>query len=134
MHVKGDLQPSAYSIEAAIGKPGYATVRLTENVAPYEDAHDDVTITGYEYDEYLIDVPDRDSLAADIAADTAWWLAAAKRAETERLAAEARARTALMVPERVGTLETDSVFIMEYASDNDYRICLLELGLTESDF
>lgn len=48
-------------------------------------------------------------------------------------------RAALPAPpptlqERVGTLETDSVSIMEYASDNDYRICLLELGLTESDF
>lgn len=67
MKVRGDLPPSnAFSLEAQPKKPGFALVRFYEHVEPFEETRGDLTISGFEYDEYHLELPDIDGLQDDV--------------------------------------------------------------------
>lgn len=58
MKVRGDLPPSnAFTVEAQPQKPGVALVRFYENVKEFSEQDGDLTISGYEYDEYHLEIP-----------------------------------------------------------------------------
>lgn len=78
MKVKGSAQPqAAYSIEAQPKKQGVCLVRFYENVAEYTDDN----ASGWQYDEYHLEMPDTGGLAADVAANFDMLLLQAKTAE-----------------------------------------------------
>lgn len=78
MRARGDSNPGSYSISQQPKKPGYVLVRFFENArqAAGEDA------SGWEYDEYHLELLAYDGLADDIAANTAPYLTEAKAQET----------------------------------------------------
>ena len=58
MRVRGDNAPSnAFSLEEQPNKPGVALVRFYENAEPFEEKRDELTISGWVYDEYHLEQP-----------------------------------------------------------------------------
>ena len=57
MRVRGDNAPSnAFSLEEQPNKPGVALVRFYENAEPFEEKRDELTISGWVYDEYHLEL------------------------------------------------------------------------------
>lgn len=53
MRIQADNAPSStFTLEPISSKPNYLLARFYENVTPYTETRDGVTISGYEYDEY----------------------------------------------------------------------------------
>lgn len=83
MRVRGDNAPSnAFSLEEQPNKPGVALVRFYENAEPFEEKRDELTISGWVYDEYHLELADTGSLSEDVLANFDTLLAQAKAAET----------------------------------------------------
>lgn len=83
MKVRGDNAPAnAFSLEEQPDKPGYCLVRFYENVAPFSETQGELTISGWEYDEYHLELADTGSLSEDVLANFDTLLAQAKAAET----------------------------------------------------
>lgn len=58
MKVRGDLPPgNAFTVEVQPQKPGFSLVRFYENVREFTEKDGDLTISGYEYDEYHLEIP-----------------------------------------------------------------------------
>lgn len=67
MKVRGDNAPAnAFSLEEQPDKPGYCLVRFYENVAPFSETQGELTISGFEYDEYYLELPFYDGIYDDI--------------------------------------------------------------------
>jgi len=82
MRVRGDLQPSnAFTLEAQPKRPGFVLVRFYENAAPFEETKDGLTISGWEYDEYHLEMADTGALQDDILNNFDALLAQAKAEE-----------------------------------------------------
>lgn len=62
MKVHGDLKPGTFFVEKQPKRPGYCLVRFYENSAPYEAEG----YTGWQYDEYHLELPDRSDMDAYI--------------------------------------------------------------------
>lgn len=83
MRVRGDNAPSnAFSLEEQPNKPGVALVRFYENAEPFEEKRDELTISGWVYNEYHLELADTGSLSEDVLANFDTLLAQAKAAET----------------------------------------------------
>lgn len=83
MRVRGDNAPSnAFSLEEQPNNPGVALVRFYENAEPFEEKRDELTISGWVYDEYHLELADTGSLSEDVLANFDTLLAQAKAAET----------------------------------------------------
>lgn len=83
MRVRGDNAPSnAFSLEEQPKKPGFFLVRFYENAQEFSETRDGLTITGWEYDEYHLELADTGSLSEDVLANFDTLLAQAKAAET----------------------------------------------------
>ncbi len=84
MRVRGDNAPSnAFSLEEQPNKPGVALVRFYENAEPFEEKRDELTISGWEYDEYHLELADTGSLEEDVLNNYDALLEQAKAAEAE---------------------------------------------------
>lgn len=85
MRVRGDLEPNnAFTLEDQPKKAGKVLARFFENVTPFEETDGDLTISGYEYDEYHLELDNYDSLFFDILNSYDGYLAQAKLAEAEQ--------------------------------------------------
>ena len=83
MRVRGDNAPSnAFTLEEQPKKPGFFLVRFYENAQEFSETRDGLTITGWEYDEYHLELADTGSLSEDVLANFDSLLAQAKAAET----------------------------------------------------
>lgn len=83
MRVRGDNAPSnAFTLEEQPKKPGFFLVRFYENAQEFSETRDGLTITGWEYDEYHLELADTGSLSEDVLANFNTLLAQAKAAET----------------------------------------------------
>ena len=83
MRVRGDNAPSnAFTLEEQPKKPGFFLVRFYENAQEFSETRDGLTITGWEYDEYHLELADTGSLSEDVLANFDTLLAPAKAAET----------------------------------------------------
>ena len=74
MRVQGNASPAAVTVESYWPMPGYAEIRLHENIK-------DITPTGvenptplFEYDEYVIHVKEKDGLQEEIESNLNDWL------------------------------------------------------------
>ena len=84
MRVRGDLAPeSEFTLEQQPKKTGYVLARFFENTAPICEPDGLQTFTGFEYDEYHLELADTGSLQEDIANSFDHYLNAAKLQETE---------------------------------------------------
>lgn len=123
MRVRGDLAPSnAFSLEEQPKKPGFVLVRFYGNVEPFEEKHDDLTIKGFEYDEYHLELKDYDGLSDDILNSYDGFLAQAKLEEAE----------GMIIPtlrQQVNDLEAqNAAFSAQLAQQDDALIELYELA------
>lgn len=83
MRVRGDNAPSnAFTLEEQPKKPGFFLVRFYENAQEFSETRDGLTITGWEYDEYHLELADTGSLSEDVLANFDTLLTQAKVAET----------------------------------------------------
>ena len=67
MRVRGDVQPSnAFTLEEQPKKPGYYLVRFFENAQEFSEEKEGLTVSGWEYDEYHLELADTGSLEEDV--------------------------------------------------------------------
>ena len=84
MRVRGDVQPSnAFTLEEQPKKPGYYLVRFFENAQEFSEEQGELTVSGWEYDEYHLELADTGSLEEDVLNNYDALLEQAKAAEAE---------------------------------------------------
>ena len=85
MRVKGDISPNVFSIEPYCGDEGKVEVRLRENIKSYEEKNEITgeTIQGFEYDEYLFVLDNRENLSETIQNNLEDWLATGRTLEID---------------------------------------------------
>ena len=84
MRVRGDVQPSnAFTLEEQPKKPGYYLVRFFENAQEFSEEKEGLTVSGWGYDEYHLELADTGSLEEDVLNNDDALLEQAKAAEAE---------------------------------------------------
>lgn len=84
MRVRGDVQPSnAFTLEEQPKKPGYYLVRFFENAQEFSEEKEGLTVSGWEHDEYHLELADTGSLEEDVLNNYDALLEQAKAAEAE---------------------------------------------------
>ena len=84
MRVRGDVQPSnAFTLEEQPKKPGYYLARFFENAQECSEEKEGLTGSGWEYDEYHLELADTGSLEEDVLNNYDALLEQAKAAEAE---------------------------------------------------
>lgn len=84
MRVRGDVQPSnAFTVEEQPKKPGFCLVRFFENPQEFSEEQGELTVSGWEYDEYHLELADTGSLEEDVLNNYDALLEQAKAAEAE---------------------------------------------------
>lgn len=118
MKVQGMVNPGSFTVEQIPGT-NKSLVRLFQNVEPYQDDK----FEGFQYDEYHVEVETWDGVAENVLANYDEFLKKGMDNELDR------SNEALFRSQR----ETDSaVRDMDAMNiDQEYRLTLLELGLTE---
>lgn len=102
MRVRGDVQPSnAFTVEEQPKKPGFCLVRFFENPQEFSEEQGELTVSGWEYDEYHLEMSDTGSLEEDVLNNYDALLEQAKAAE-----AEAEGGGSDDLEERVAAMET----------------------------
>ena len=102
MRVGGDVQPSnAFTVEEQPKKPGFCLVRFFENPQEFSEEQGELTVSGWEYDEYHLEMADTGSLEEDVLNNYDALLEQAKAAE-----AEAEGGGSDDLEERVAAMET----------------------------
>ena len=103
MRVRGDVQPSnAFTLEAQPKKPGFCLVRFFENAKEFSEKKEGLTVSGWEYDEYHLELADTGSLDEDVLNNYDALLEQAKAAEAENEGGGSEG-----LEGRVDALETD---------------------------
>lgn len=74
MRVQGNASPSAVTVENYWPMPGYAEIRLHENIVNITPTDIENPAPLFEYDEYVIRVKEKDGLQAEIESNLAEWL------------------------------------------------------------
>ena len=113
MKVQGMVDPGSFTVERIPGS-GRSLVRLFQNVTPVQAEE----FTGYEYDEYHVEVETWDGIAANVRENYETFLRKGVDNEIDR---SNRALYSAQV-------DTDAMNV-----DQEFRLTLLELGLTELD-
>ena len=89
MRVTGDNAPlNAFSVEEQPKHPGYFLIRFYENIQPYSSDKGDTSTNGYEYDEYYLEIENRQDLTSYIQAHFDELFAEAKLAGTDTRTAQ----------------------------------------------
>ena len=96
------MQPSnAFTVEEQPKKPGFCLVRFFENPQEFSEEQGELTVSGWEYDEYHLEMADTGSLEEDVLNNYDALLEQAKAAE-----AEAEGGGSDDLEERVAAMET----------------------------
>ncbi len=116
MKVRGDYAPpNAFTIEEQPKKPGFVLVRLFENVVPFEETKDGLTVSGYEYDEYRLELPSSADLFDTILNRYDYFMLEAKKLE----------------PSVIDELTLTRLAIAELAEAQETDILTLQLAIAE---
>ena len=113
MKVQGMVDPGSFTVERIPGS-GRSLVRLFQNVTPVQTED----FTGYEYDECHVEVETWDGIAANVRENYDIFLRKGMDNEIDR------SNPALYSAQ----VDTDAMNV-----DQEFRLTLLELGLTELD-
>ena len=125
MRVRGDNAPSnAFSLEEQPNKPGVALVRFYENAEPFEEKRDELTISGWVYDEYHLELNMYDGLSEDILGNYAGYLAQAKLHEAE-------GKTIPSLQQQVADLETDKAALTEKVTSLEGQVTDTQMALCD---
>jgi hypothetical protein len=125
MRVRGDLPPSnAFTLEEQPKAPGKFLVRFYENVEPFEETRDDLTISGYEYDEYHLELDGYDGLFDDIINGFDGYLAQAKLLEAEQ-------NTIPTLQQQVADLEEEKAALSEKVTSLEDQITDAQVALCD---
>lgn len=82
MRVHADNKPTVnFSYSYIPNHPDMVLVRFYENAQTYTEQRDDITISGWVYDEYHLELPNTGNLQADIEGNFDLYLASAKATE-----------------------------------------------------
>lgn len=81
MRVQGNASPAAVTVESYWPMPGYAEIRLHENIKGITPTDVESPAPLFEYDEYVIHVKEKDGLQAEIENNLAEWLATGRMLE-----------------------------------------------------
>ena len=120
MKVQGMVDPGSFTVEQIPGTKR-SLVRLFQNVTPVQTED----FTEYEYDEYHVEVETWDGVAANVQANYDEFLKKGMDNEIDR-SNEALYRAQAQANVAIGDMDAINV-------DQEYRLTLLELGLTELD-
>jgi maltooligosyltrehalose synthase len=120
MKVQGMVDPGRFTVERIPGT-GKSLVRLYQNVTPVQTED----FEGFEYDEYHVEVETWDGVAQNVLANYDEFLAKGIDNEVDR-SNEALFRAKMEL--EASTRDTDAMIV-----DQEYRLTMLELGLTETD-
>lgn len=113
MKVQGMVDPGSFTVEQIPGTKR-SLVRLFQNVTPIQTED----FTGFEYDEYHVEVETWDGLSKNVRDNYEEFLQKGMDNEVDR------SNNAL----HQARMDTDAMNV-----DQEYRLTLLELGLTELD-
>lgn len=113
MKVQGMVNPGSFTVEQIPGTKR-SLVRLFQNVTPVETEE----FTGFEYDEYHVEVETWDGVAKNVQDNYEEFLQKGKDNEIDRN------NSALYRAQ----VDTDAMNV-----DQEFRLTLLELGLTDLD-
>ena len=106
MRVQGNASPVAVTVESYWPMPGYAEIRLYENVKDITPTDVEDPTPLFEYDEYVIHVKEKDGLQAEIESNLAEWLATCRMLEVNENASVVQdIRTELKNAVSTGDLE-----------------------------
>ena len=125
MKVQGMVNPGSFTVEEIPGTKR-SLVRLYQNVEACKiakDAEDKEGLDGFQYDEYCVEVESWPGLAASVRENYDTYLAKGKDNEVDRsnyALFRAQKNTDSIVQ------DTDAMSV-----DHEYRLTLLELGLSE---
>lgn len=111
MRVRGDLPPSAaFTLEEQPNKPGFFLVRFYENAEPFKETTDGLTVEGYQYDEYHLEMEDTGSLADDVMGNYDALLAQAKAQEGDPGGGDLEGRVATLEAEKADREDVQAVW------------------------
>lgn len=113
MKVQGMVNPGSFTVEQIPGTKR-SLVRLFQNVTPVETEE----FTGFEYDEYHVEVETWDGIVKNVQDNYEEFLQKGKDNEVDR------SNSALYQAQ----VDTDDMNV-----DQEFRLTLLELGLTDLD-
>ena len=109
MRVRGDNAPSnAFSLEEQPNKPGVALVRFYENAEPFEEKRDELTISGWVYDEYHLELNMYDAKLH-----------------------EAEGKTIPSLQQQVADLETDKAVLTEKVTSLEGQVTDTQMALCD---
>lgn len=74
MRVRGDVSPNTISIETYPQQEGYVEIRLRENITEQTEQINEQPVKYFDYDEYLLVVPNREGLQKDIETNFDEWI------------------------------------------------------------
>ena len=87
MRVWGDIQPTgSFYLDNAY--PWKSVIRFYENVQPYTDTRDEITVNGWVYDEYVLEIPRSTQVDIETNFDALLQQAKAREAKQSNEAAE----------------------------------------------
>lgn len=125
MRVRGDNAPSnAFSLEEQPKRPGVALVRFYANVEPFEEIIGKLTIRGFEYDEYHLEVSMYDGLSDDILNSYDSYFAQAKLEEAENVTIPA-------LQQQVTDLEEDKARLSDRVGSIDAQVTDVQEALCD---
>lgn len=123
MKVHGDLNPGTYTLESMPDKPGYMLLRLFENVKEFTETMMDLTISGYEYDEYHLELLDTPGLEETIIEHYDEYMMEAKLKEAEK-------ETIPNLESRVKELTEENTALQNQLTDAQIALCdIYEMAL-----
>lgn len=124
MKTRGDLPPSnAFTLEYMPDKPGYMLLRLFENVKKFTETMMDLTISGYEYDEYHLELLDTPGLEETIIEHYDEYMMEAKLKEAEK-------ETIPNLESRVKELTEENTALQNQLTDAQIALCdIYEMAL-----
>ena len=86
MRVQGNASPAAVTVESYWPTPGYAEIRLYENVKDITPTDVENPTPLFEYDEYVIHVKGKDGLQEEIESNLNDWLITGRALEVNESA------------------------------------------------
>lgn len=106
MRVQGNASPSAVTVESYWPMPGYAEIRLHENIVNITPTDIENPAPLFEYDEYVIHVKEKAGLQVEIESNLAEWLITGRMLEVNENASVVQdMRTELKNAVSTGDLE-----------------------------
>jgi len=112
MRVQANDKPVKITVEPYRPKAGYAEIRTRENARQKTVAGEEGENIVWEYDEYVLHVPEREGLVGEVEANFADWIETGRSLETDMQSSAMREET-----ERVQALVAEGAALAQASTD-----------------